>query len=143
MSRSSVDDDGDTTIGYAPSSPADAAELGSSREKAAVSLRAPTVPAKKIFHIEESDTGVRWIATRIGEAVAEILRGRATVSPADVSPRRGRKESDSWRSEEGASASLVPTHMPENGDSSWSDQEAKNLVASMRARRKRKGSKPA
>ena len=136
MSRSSVDDDGDTTIGYAPSSPADAAELGSSREKAAVSLRAPTVPATEIFHIEESDTGVRWIATRIGEAVAEILRGRATVAPADVSPRP-RREKEKWRSEEEGSGSSDPIPSEDSGESSWSVEEAREIVASIRRKKKR------
>ena len=137
MSRSSVDDDGDTTIGYAPSSPADAAEIGSSREKPAAPVRAPIVPAKKRFQFEESDTGVRWIATRIGEAVADILRGRATVSAADVSPRP-RKEEEKWRSEVEGSGSSDPIPSEDSGESSWSVEEAREIVASIR-RKKRRG----
>src|SRR3954463_15347077 len=95
---------------------------------------------KTRFHFDETDTGMQRIATRIGEAVAEVLWGHATVVPADVSPRRGEKEDEKWRSERRASASLDPTHTPEDGDSSWWAQEAKKLVRSMRAKAKRKRS---
>jgi len=88
---------------------------------------------KNTFHFEETGTGVRRIGARIGEAVAEILLGHATLVPADVSPRRGRKEDDQWRSERRASASSDPIHAPEDGDSSWWAQEAKKLVRTMRA----------
>ncbi len=73
--------------------------------------------------------------------LASLLGGRpANVTGADVSPRRGREEDERWRSEGRASASLDHIHMPEDGDSSWLAREAKNLVASMRAKRKQKRS---
>src|SRR5579863_4572790 len=105
MSRSSDDEGPPTTIGYAPSLPGDWPVVASSPERApaprATSIVSDekTVPDKETFRVSESDTGVRWIAKRIGEAVAEILRGRATVAPADVSPRP-RKELETWRDEE-------------------------------------------
>src|SRR6266540_792627 len=98
---------------------------------------------KNRFHFDETDTGVLRIAASIGEAVAEILRGHATVVPADVSPRRGSKEDEKWRSEERASASLDRIHTPEGGDSSWWAQEAKKLVRTMRAKAKRRRSSAA
>jgi hypothetical protein len=138
MSRSSDDEGPPTSIGYARSLPADSAEIASSRQKAEAPVRAPVVPSKKIFHIEESDTGVREIAASIGDAVAGVLRGRANVTGADDLLRRGRKENGTWRSEEGASASSARTHDEENGESSWLAKEAKGLIATMRRKQKRR-----
>jgi hypothetical protein len=91
---------------------------------------------KDRFHFEETDTGVRRIAARIGEAVAEILRGHATVLPADVSPRP-RKEMETWRSEVEGNGSSDPTRLENSGESSWSDVEAKGIVTSIRRKKKR------
>lgn len=90
---------------------------------------------KEIFRLEESDTGVQRIAARIGQAVADILRGRATVFPADVSPRP-RKEKDSWREESNPREFSDRTDITSDGESSWSQQEAKRLLRIMRPRKK-------
>jgi hypothetical protein len=92
---------------------------------------------KHRFHLDETDTGVQRIGARIGEAVAEILRGHATVVPADVSPRPG-KEKEQWRSEVEGNGSSDPTRSENSGESSWLHVEAKEIVASIR-RKKRRG----
>jgi hypothetical protein len=142
MSRSSDDEGPPTTIGYAPSLPSDWPVVAASPERrpapratSIVSDR-KTVPDRKTFRIEESDTGVRWIANRISEAVAEIVRERATVLPADVSPRP-RKEEGKWRSEVEGSGPLDPIPLEGSGESSWSVEEAKEIVASIRRKKKR------
>lgn len=91
---------------------------------------------KDRFHFEETDTGVRRIAARIGEAVAEMLRGHATVLPADVSPRP-RREKEQWRSEVEGNGSSDPTRSENSGESLWSDVEAKEIVTSIRRKKKR------
>src|SRR5579863_3879853 len=102
MSRSSDDEAPPTTIGYAPSLPPDSPVGASPPETTAAPRPASIMPAKKTrLHVGESDTGVRAIAASIGEALAEILRDRATVRPADVSRRR-REEMSQWRREQGA-----------------------------------------
>jgi hypothetical protein len=96
------------------------------------------VSEKKTFRIADGDSGVRWIATRIGEAVAEILRERATVAPADVSPRPRRERE--WRSEVEGNGSSDPTLSEDNGASSWSEQEAREIVGSIRRKKRPKKS---
>ena len=91
---------------------------------------------KTRFHFDETDTGMQRIAARIGEAVAEVLRGHATVVPADVSPRPG-KEMGTWRSEVEGNGSSDPTQSEDSGESSWSVVEAKEIVASIRRKKKR------
>jgi hypothetical protein len=91
---------------------------------------------KKWFRFEESDTGVRAIAASIGEAVAEILRVRATVSPADVSRRRG-KEMIQWRRERGAQERSDHTQYEDlDGESSWSTNQASELLGISKAKKK-------
>ena len=91
---------------------------------------------KTRFHFDETDTGVLRISARIGQAVAEILRGHATVLSADVSPRPGR-EKETWRSEVEGNGSSDPTPSENSGESSWSDGEAKEIVTSIRRKKKR------
>jgi hypothetical protein len=94
------------------------------------------MPGKKWFRFEESDTGVREIAANIGDAVAEVLRRRATVGPADVSRRRG-KEMSQWRRERGAHERSDHTQYEDlDGESSWSTNQASELLGISRAKKK-------
>jgi len=135
MSRSSDDEGPPTTIGYAPALQADSREVAAPPEITAAPGRAVATTGKATFRVAESDLGVRWIAKRIDEAVAEILRGRATVFPADVSPRP-RKEMDPWREEANPSERSDRTDTTSDGESSWSQQEAKRLLRTTRAKKK-------
>ena len=106
----------------------------------------------KTAPIEDDDTpaptlrDVRHLAEILApflvSELASLLSARDNVAGADVSPRRGSKEDEKWRSEKGASASLDHIHTPENGGThrGW-PRRPKNLVASMRAKRKRNGSR--
>ena len=86
--------------------------------------------------IEEGDTGVRRFARRIATALAEILQGRASLDPADVSRRRG-KEMRQWRREQGARERSDPTqYEDQDGESSWSTNQATELLGILKAKKK-------
>jgi hypothetical protein len=123
-------------IGYAPSLQDDSREVASPPNIAAALAPTAAPSGMKTLRILSSDTGERWIARRFDEALAELLRERATVAPADVSPRP-RKERQTWRSEEEESGSSDPIPLENSGESSWSDGEAREIVASIRRKRKR------
>ena len=77
----------------------------------------------------------RAFARLIAEALAEILRRNGTFTGADVSPRPT-KEKDPWREEANPSACSDPTDTTTDGESSWSQQEAKKLLRTMRKKKR-------
>jgi hypothetical protein len=116
--------------------PADSPVIAWPDEAPATAGRASNVSVKKAPQKEEIDTDVRWIAARIVEEAAEIVRERATVAPADVSRRRG-KEMSQWRRERGAQERSDHTQYEDlDGESSWSANQASELLGISRAKKK-------
>ena len=86
--------------------------------------------------LEESDTGVHRFVVRVATALAEILQGRANFLPADVSRRRG-KEMRQWRREQGARERSDPTqYEDQDGESSWSTNQATELLGILKEKKK-------
>src|SRR5579862_5082104 len=79
------------------------------------------------------------LARLLAKELAPLLNSRASVEPADVSPRRGTegKEMESWREEQNPSECSDPTVTTDGGESSWSQWEARRLLRTMRARKRR------
>ena len=100
----------------------------------------PTAPAHDEFDTPAGlrDVGrlVRLLAPLLAKELAPLLPGRDSVPGADVSPRPG-KEKETWRSEGEGNGSSDPTLSENNGESSWSDVEAKEIVTSIRRKKKR------
>ncbi len=101
----------------------------------------------KTAPIEDDDTpaptlrDVRHLAEVLApflvKQLASLLSGRASVAGADVSPRPGR-EMETWRDEEKGSGSSDPIPSENSGESSWSEREAREIVGSIRRRRRPK-----
>jgi hypothetical protein len=82
---------------------------------------------------------VRLLAPLLAKELAPLLPTRDSVLGADVSPRPG-KEKDTWRDEEKGSGSLDPIPSESSGEWSWSEREAREIVGSIRRRRRPKKS---
>ena len=82
---------------------------------------------------------VRLLAPLLAKELAPLLPGRDNVPGADVSPRPG-KEKGTWRSEVEGSGSSDPIPSEDNGESSWSEREAREIVGSIRRRKRPKKS---
>ena len=77
---------------------------------------------------------VRRLARLFAEELLRVLAG-GSVDAADVSPRPGREE-DEWRDEEKGRGFSDPIPSEGSGDSSWWEQEAKEIVGSIRRRKR-------
>ena len=99
----------------------------------------------KTAPIEDEDTpaptlrDVRLLAEVLApflvKQLASLLSGRASVADADVSPRP-RREMETWRDEEKGSGSSDPIPSENSGESWWSEREAREIVGSIRRRRR-------
>lgn len=76
------------------------------------------------------------LAPFLAQELAPLLPGRDNVNAADVSLRPG-KEERKWRNEVKGSGSLDPIPSEDSGESSWSVEEAKEIVTSIRRKKKR------
>lgn len=76
------------------------------------------------------------LAPLLARLLAPVISGRGSVDAADVSPRL-RKEMDPWREEANPSGCSDHIDTTDDGESSWSQQEARRLLRTMKAKRKR------
>jgi hypothetical protein len=79
---------------------------------------------------------VRLLAPLLAKELVPLLPGGDRVRGADVSPRPS-KEEEKWRSEVEGSGSSDPIQSEGSGESSWSLEEAREIVASIRRKKKR------
>src|SRR5260370_29200813 len=93
--------------------------------------RAVVIPIKRDAEPSPEIEQARRFARLVAEALADILRERGTVFGADVSPRPT-KEMEPWREEANPSERSDPIDTTDDGESSWSQQEAKELLRTMR-----------
>ena|SRR5579871_1064295 len=97
------------------------------------------LPVRAALTTELSLSDVERLAEALAPLLASLLApfisGRGSVDAADVSPRL-RKEKEPWREEASPSACSDRTDTIESGESSWSQQEAKRLLRTMRTKRK-------
>src|SRR4051794_30149639 len=79
---------------------------------------------------------VRLLAPLLAKELASLLRGRDSVPGADVSRRRG-KEMRQWRRERRADEHSARTESEEpDGESSWSKDQAAELLGILRRKKK-------
>jgi hypothetical protein len=94
-------------------------------------VKNPGLPLGKLDH-----AAIRALARLVAEEIAGLLGEReGTLPGADVSPRR-RKEMDPWREEESPSERSDRIDTSENGESSWSEMEASELLRITRAKKR-------
>jgi hypothetical protein len=83
------------------------------------------------------DDKARRFARLVAEELADIFRTHGTFAAADVSPRPTSKEGQTWRDEEKGRGSLDPIPSENSGESLLLEQEAKEIVGSIRRKTKR------
>jgi hypothetical protein len=77
----------------------------------------------------EIESAIRALLHALAEEVVRLLMARGSLTVADVSPRRRKEEDEKWRDKERASECSGPIPKMENGESLWSEQEAKRLLS--------------
>jgi hypothetical protein len=90
----------------------------------------------RLRRIEIDRRDAAGFARLVAEELLKLLEERGTLQSTGISSRR-REEVETWRDQQtGSSASSDPTVTDEDFDS-WSEREARSLLASMRRKKKR------
>jgi hypothetical protein len=133
VSEAIVDPGEQTQLGYHVSEPStEAAE----RPVTVEIIRDPNHPEPKSASASQFRRIARAVAARLAKELAVARPDGANIPGADVSPRL-RKETDPWRVEANPSGCSDRTDTTDDGESSWSQQEAKRLLRTMSAKKKR------
>lgn len=115
-----------TRLGYHVSEP-DAETLGPPAPVKAVTATAPYA-VRGLTASGQLRRVAQGIAAFLADELAAVLPAGASIPPADVSRRRGR-EMRTWRREQGAEEYSVRTESVEpDGESSWSRDQAAELL---------------
>jgi hypothetical protein len=84
----------------------------------------------------DEEQHARRFARLIAEELVEVLgRERGIFVAADVSPRP-REEEERWRDEKKGSGSSGPIPSESSGELSWSEREAREIIGSIRRKKK-------
>ena len=105
-------------------------------ETAITQIAAGAGEQKAALGLTELRRLARLLAPILAHELTLVLPAGANIPPADVSRRRG-KEMRKWRREQGADECSDPTqYEDQDGESSWSTNQAKELLGILKAKKK-------